>query len=208
MIELRGTSHIAGNDLSDIRDLIREQQPDVVALELDEQRLQALLTEEQRHAPHNPFFFLLKKVQDVLGRQTGVMPGSDMLEAFRTAVENDVDVALIDQEIADTLRKLNDVSVLEKIKFAGFIVAGTVLFPVSRFDLEEVPGNDLVHRLLLQFRVSFPQMYDVLVTERNAIMAAKLQMLDREYDHVLAFVGAGHVEGLQKQLETAVLPEK
>jgi pheromone shutdown protein TraB len=208
VIELRGTSHIASDDLSNIRELITQRQPDVVALELDEQRLQALLTEEQRHTPHNPFFLLLKKIQEFLGKQTGAMPGSDMLEAFKTAVDDDRDVALIDQDITVTLRKLKGVSLLEKIKFVGFIVMGAVLFPVEQFDLQDVPDDELIHRLLLQFRVSFPQMYDVLVTERNQVMAEKLQALDQQYDHVLAFVGAGHVEGLQEQLRQVETAER
>lgn len=201
MIELRGTSHVASEDLSSIRERIEESDADVVALELDERRLQALLTEDQGRTPHNPFFFLLKAVQDLLGRHTGAVPGSDMLEAFRTAVEDGRDVALIDQDITVTLKKLKNVSLLEKIKFVGFMLVGVVAMSTVRLNLREVPEDEFIHRLLLQFRVSFPGMYEVLVEERNEIMAEKLWALDQEYGDVLAFVGAGHVEGLTELLE-------
>jgi len=205
MIELRGTSHIASGDLANIRELIEDREPDVVALELDEHRLQALLSDEQAQTPRNPFFLLLKRLQDMLGKQTGAMPGSDMLAAFQTAVEQGADVALIDQDITVTLRKLRNVSLLEKIKFVGFLLVGSILFPFARIDLRAVPDDDLIHRLLLQFRISFPGMYDVLVTERNRVMAEKLRALDRQYDDVLAFVGAGHVEGLQERLDSEMI---
>lgn len=202
MIEIRGTSHVAGDDLENIRNLVLDREPDVVALELDERRLKALLTEEERGRVHNPFLLLLKTVQDLLSRQTGVVPGSDMLAAFKTAAQQGTDIALIDQDIRVTFQKLKEVSLLEKIKFAGFLSVGMLVIPVKGFDLDTVPDENLVDRLLLQFEVSFPGMYEVLVEERNYVMGEKLKALDRQYDHVLAFVGAGHVSGIQERLDT------
>ncbi|MDY6769580.1 MAG: TraB/GumN family protein, partial [Candidatus Nanohaloarchaea archaeon] len=70
-------------------------------------------------------------------------------------------------------------------------------------DLDEVPGEAAVGEMLLRFRVGFPEMHRVLVEERNDVMADRLLALDREYGDVLAFVGAGHVDGVRQRLAAA-----
>ncbi|MCJ7478554.1 MAG: TraB/GumN family protein [Candidatus Nanohaloarchaeota archaeon QJJ-7] len=203
MIELRGTSHIAGEDLESIGREVQDKQPDVVAIELDRVRLKALMNDKQGRRPGNPFFLFLKYIQELLGRRTGVAPGSDMLEAFRAAEKEGIDVALIDQNIAFTLQKLKDAPVREKIKFVGYILVAPLIMPGMNIDLENVPGEELVEDMLLRFEVGFPEMYNVLVKERNQIMAERLISLEKEYDEVLAFVGAGHVQGLEDILHRA-----
>lgn len=208
MIELRGTSHIAGRDIDRIRAAVREKQPDVVALELDYVRLQALLGNVDRKRSLHPFFLLMRLVQVFLGRKTGTEPGADMLAAYRAAVANGIDVALVDQEIGVTVQRLKQVPLLEKLKFVGYLLVGSLGLPLvavssGSFRLDEVPDRELVERLLLQFEVSFPRIYEVLVAERNEVMAAHLQDLAAEHGHVLAFVGMGHVDGLQELLEGA-----
>lgn len=200
MIELRGTSHVARGDLDAIAALIADREPDVVAIELDPRRLQALRSGEQRGSVRNPFLLLLKVLQDWLGRRTGVAPGTDMLTAFEAAASHDIDVALIDRDIGVTLARFRDVPLLEKIKFVGFLLLSPLLIETPDIDLAEVPEQAFVDRLLLRFELSFPAMHDVLVQERNELMADRLEALDREYGEVLAFVGAGHVRGITKLL--------
>lgn len=202
MIELRGTSHIASSDLQDIRTLVEEEQPDVVALELDPRRLAALLQEHREQRMMNPFLKLMKTAQDLLGKKTGAVPGSDMLAAYEAATANGIDVALIDQDITETLRKLRNIPLLEKIKFAGFLVVGSILFPIHDIDPREVPDERLVEEMMIRLRVSFPHLYEVLVEERNRLMADRLQLLNAEYGDVLAFVGAGHVQGVKELLDS------
>lgn len=200
MIDIRGTSHIAGEDLERIRREVEEKQPDVVALELDPARLDALLHDQQGGRPRNPFFLLMKAVQDLLGRRAGVAPGSDMLTALRAAESEGIDVALIDQDIGVTLERLKAVPLVEKIKFLGFLLLSPFLLRGLDIDLQQVPEQDIVDEMLLRLRIGFPGMYRVLVAERNETMAERLEMLERRYGHVLAFVGAGHVEGVRERL--------
>lgn len=198
MIEIRGTSHVAGEDLESIGREVAEKEPGVVALELDPRRLEALVHGSRGRGPRNPFFLLLKRVQDLLGRRTGVAPGSDMLEAYRAADSEGIDVALIDQDIGITLGKLKEVPIVEKVKFTGFLFLSPFLFHGTEIDLETVPEEELVDEMLLRFRVGFPEMFRVLVEERNRVMAERLKILEAEYGDVLAFVGAGHVEGVKE----------
>ncbi len=208
MIDLRGTSHVAADDIDDIRVAVRDREPDVVALELDPRRLQALLHGDQGGGRRNPFLMLLKTLQDFVGRKTGVAPGSDMVAAYRAAVDHGIDVALIDQDIAVTVRKMGEVPLLEKVKFVGFLLLSPLLLrDGAAVDLRDVPERSFVDDLLLRFHISFPSMYEVLVGERNRVMAARLRMLDEEYGDVLAFVGAGHISGIQELLDGADVVE-
>lgn len=201
MITVRGTSHIASGDLAAIRERIADEDPDVVAVELDPARLQALLGGQQGGSVRNPFLLLLKALQDWLGSRTGVAPGSDMLAAFRAAEAHGIDVALIDQDIAVTLQRFRGVPLLEKVKFVGFLLLSPLLMETPDVDLETVPDEALVADLLVRLHISFPEMYRVLVEERNRVMAQRLWALDQEYGDVLAFVGAGHVEGIRELLD-------
>lgn len=203
MIEVVGTSHVAGAELEHIRDRVREARPDVVALELDPARLEALLRDRDGRRPRNPFLLLLKSVQDLLGRHTGVAPGSDMLAAYTAATGAGIDIVLVDREMAVTLRRLRAVPLREKVKFAGFLLLSPLLFPGVDIDLDTVPEQAVIDQLLTRFRVGFPQMYRVLVEERNAVMAERLSALEAEYGHVMAFLGAGHVRGVRARLDGA-----
>lgn len=203
MIELRGTSHVAGDDLESIRQEVEETEPAVVALELDPLRLQALLHGSRETKPGSLFLLLLKTVQDLLGKSAGVAPGSDMLEAFRAAEAEGIDTALIDQDIRITLQRLKEVPALEKVKFAGFILVSPFLLRGKDLELSEVPEQELVDEMLLRFRVGFPGMHRVLVEERNRVMAQRLELLEQDYGEVLAFVGAGHVQGIEERLDPA-----
>lgn len=202
MIELRGTSHVASRDLDRIRAVVDEVDPDVVALELDRNRLSALLSGE-REAARDPFLRLMQWVQDLLGKRAGAAPGSDMLAAFRAAEAHGLDVALIDRDIGETVRRLKHLPRLEKVKFAGFLLLAPLLLRAEPLDLEDVPEQAMVDEMLVRLEVSFPGLYDVLVEERNDVMADRLRVLEQEYGEVLAFVGAAHVPGLAERLEDA-----
>ncbi|MFB6265849.1 MAG: TraB/GumN family protein [Candidatus Nanohaloarchaea archaeon] len=201
MIEIVGTSHIAGEELAGIREKISEEDPEVVAVELDPKRLHALMNGGGRGSPGSAFQLLLKTVQNLLGRKTGVAPGSDMLEAFNEAQREGIDAALIDRDIGLTLARLQDVPAKEKLKFSGFLFVSPFLLGSRSIDLQKVPGEDVIGEMLVRLEVGFPEIYRVLVEERNRVMAERLEELEREYGDVLAFVGAGHVSGIKKMIE-------
>jgi len=50
-IILLGTSHIAEQSIQRIKSIIQNESPDIIAVELDKQRLISLLKNEQSHLP-------------------------------------------------------------------------------------------------------------------------------------------------------------
>ena len=200
MIKVYGTSHVSHESLDLIKDKIKEHDPDTVALELDLMRLNALLNDDtQRGGPI--FIRIIKKFQDLIGSRTGVMPGEEMLYAYNTAVNEDRDVALIDQEITDTIQKIKGVRRVEKARAVAQLVLGA-LIPGS-FDISEIPEDEFIDKLLEQFKFKFPELHYVLVEERNKHMIEALKKLQEENPEqdIVAFVGAAHQKEIQEELD-------
>jgi len=209
-----GTSHIAKQSLKEIEDAFLKQ-PGLVAVELDKQRLQGLFSKQKtkisirdmsRIGFKGYLFALIGGwLQRKLGTMVGVMPGSEMKLAVTLAKKNNAKIALIDQEIEITLRKFSQrLSWKERFRFVADIFKGFFfrkkamkeLGVDGNIDLSKVPEKELVRKMILQLKDRYPNVYNVLVKERNVIMANNLYKLMLEFPdiHILAVVGAGHEE--------------
>ncbi|MFB6204190.1 MAG: TraB/GumN family protein [Candidatus Nanohaloarchaea archaeon] len=198
MIHIYGTSHVSQESLDVIDRALEEHDPDVVALELDILRLRALETGEKRSG--GPLMLrLLKRFQDSIGKKTGLMPGEEMLYAYRKAVSEGREVALIDQDIQTTVRRLRSIRRKEKVKAVASLVAG--FFLRGKFDISKIPREEEVELLVDELRDEFPGFHQVLMEERNGAMIAALEHVreDTEGD-IVAFVGAAHKKPLQEAL--------
>ncbi len=219
-IEIIGTSHIAQQSINALRRKIRFEKPDIVAVELDAVRLQDLLYSSKRRKirirdiRHIGLFgwlfaFIGAFIQKRLGKKAGAVPGSDMKAAVISAREIGSQVALIDRNISLTIRKMSkEVPLKEKFYLVWFIFFGWLFDPketerLSKIDLKKVPGPAVVQALILDFRHKFPNIYRVLVTERDLYMVRKIRFLRKRFPEarILVVVGAGHVKGLKKLLE-------
>lgn len=207
-----GTSHIASESLNEVRKVIEAEKPDIIALELDRKRLSALISKKQskfkwkdiRRVGIKGYLFSLigAYVEKKLGAKVGVSPGSEMLSAFRLAKKSGAKVALIDQDIEITLRRFSDaLSWTEKWHFVVDIIKA-IIFRKSdiSFDLSSVPDPALIHKLILQVRKRYPNLYRVLVVERNKVMARNLASIHMQFpdSKIIAVVGAGHEDAILK----------
>jgi pheromone shutdown protein TraB len=201
LIHIFGTSHVSQESLDLVEEKIEEIDPEVVALELDPLRLNSLLNGQQENRGGPLFVQVLQYFQKSIGEKTGVMPGEEMLLAYQTAEKNDIDVALIDQDIRITINKLKDVSFWEKLKAGAQLLVG-LIFPGSFEIANEIPEEELIDQLLFEMEFKFPEMYDVLVEQRNKHMSESLKMLEEDTDgDIVAFVGAAHRKALVEEFE-------
>lgn len=200
MVSVYGTSHVSEESMELIDRAIDEHQPDIVALELDMPRLESLLNEESGKQG-SIFMKLLKKFQQRIGRKTGVMPGEEMLYAYQRCADDEMELALIDQDIRVTLGRLKRVPAKEKVKAAFSLVFS--IFASKKMDLSEIPEDETIDMLLEEAKDQYPEIYRVLVQERNLYMAKALKQLEEENPdkEVVAFVGAGHKEAIRALLD-------
>ncbi|MEE8167337.1 MAG: TraB/GumN family protein [Candidatus Hydrothermarchaeales archaeon] len=210
MITVIGTAHISQDSIDEVREKILELKPDIVAVELCEQRYRALV--EHRDVPilelvkgKNSFLLLsnilLSFLQRKLGEEVGVKPGEEMLTAVEAAREVGASYALIDRDIRITLgRATAKTGVIEKLRVLKEMFSA---FAFSKGDIEEEieelkkEGN--VAEILESFRETAPNLYKVLVGERDAYMAKRILSLDSE--NVVVVVGAGHKTGVENYIQ-------
>ncbi|WP_414838206.1 TraB/GumN family protein [Candidatus Nanosalina sp. VS9-1] len=200
MIRIYGTSHVSRDSL-DVIDEAMETDPDIVALELDENRLQALMSDKKSN-PDTFFLKFLQTVQNKIGEKTGLMPGKELLYAHDKAFENGSDVALIDRNIRETFARLKSVRRKEKVKAAASMILG-LLVPFGGLNISEIPEEEQIDRLVEELQKSYPCIYRVLMEERNNLMALKIAELQRRNPEasIAVFVGAAHKKPVEHILE-------
>mgnify|MGYP005626112685 CR=1 FL=1 len=219
-ITLLGTSHIAEQSMKDIKKKIDEFSPDIIALELDKQRANSLMTEEKRKLQWRTIFivgvkgFLFAKigqiVQQKLGGMVGVNPGADMKQGLILAKEKDLKVALIDQPIYITLRNFSkSFTWREKWHFVADLIKG-FFWPrkqiknlgFNTFDLRTVPEQEMIEKMVGYVEKRYPTIYKTLIDDRNKYMVKKLVRLQRANlgKNILVIIGAGHKSGMNELL--------
>ena len=212
---LIGTSHIAKESLKEVKDTIESVRPDIVALELDRDRYRALHQKSMRRLSIYDarkvgmkgfvFAMIAAWAEKKLGRYTGMSPGGEMKAAIRIAKKNKIRIALIDQPIGITLKKFSkSLSWKEKWNFVKDIWNAVLKKGNAvEFDLRTVPKKELITKMLKEVKKKYPNIYRVLVTERNKIMANNLYglMTQRPTDRIVAIVGAGHEEEIIRLIE-------
>jgi pheromone shutdown-related protein TraB len=211
MITIIGTAHISRNSVLEVKDKINELRPDVVAVELCEPRYRGLT--EQRDIPivdlikdRNLVFVitnaLLSLLQRRLGEEVGIKPGREMITAIDTANELGIKFALVDRDIGITLKRtLSKMGIIEKLRAVKELVFA---FDVSKEDLEteveELKKDEKITDVLKLLENLSPNLFQVMVKERDAYMAKKLLELQEKHENVVAVVGAGHKKGIEEFL--------
>lgn len=196
MIKLLGTSHISPESIQKIGEEISKG-TDCVAVELDPARYEALKRDKEGGYP-SLFFRLISWFQKRLGKETGVLPGEEMLEAVDRAASEGIDVYLIDQPISETVNDLKKVGFLEKL---NLFFSSLFFSPTEKFNLDETPPYELVEDSLVHLKDHTPEIYSSLVEKRNSRMADAVEMLTQRYEDILVVVGIGHLPGMKELLE-------
>lgn len=199
-----GTSHIARQSIKDIEEKFKQFNPDIICVELDSKRLNALLTNAKpdysvsgirKYGLQGYLFAVIAGIlQRKLGNIVGVKPGSDMLTAVNLAKKNNKELLLIDQDIEVTLRRFSkEFTFKEKVKLLIDILKS----PFSKkmkIDLSKVPEEQVINEMILQLKKSYPSLYDVLIYERNVYMSKKIVriMEKNQNKKIMIVIGAGH----------------
>ncbi|MBS3152530.1 TraB family protein [Candidatus Woesearchaeota archaeon] len=210
---LIGTSHIAKQSVIEVEEIIQKERPDVVALELDRSRFFALVNKihgrlsikDIKLIGFKGFVFAKfgEFIERKLGGKVGVNPGEELLKAAEVASKHGCKIALIDQKIEITLKNFsNEITWKEKFRFVLDVVKG--FFSKKhriKIDLRKVPEKELINTILKQVKERYPNFYRVLVEDRNKYMAKKLFKLMRNYNKIVAVVGAGHEEEIIEDIK-------
>jgi pheromone shutdown-related protein TraB len=216
-ITMIGTSHIAKESVSEVKNYIIKEKPDIIALELDRPRLAALLNKKKKGVSIKDlrkiggmgiiFNLMGAWAEKKLGKLVDTKPGSEMLMAIKLAKQEKILISLIDQDIRITLSKLSkQMPWKEKFRLFFDLFMGNFHKPKKiKIDLNKVPDEKTIKKLTKEFKKRYPSLHQVLVVDRNEAMAKNLYKLStKEPDkQILAIIGAGHKEDILNLLKNA-----
>jgi len=212
-IILLGTAHVSKKSVELVKESIKKEKPDVVAVELDKERYNALMNKKRwdeteitkviKSGKTNLFLMqlLLTNFQRKIGDELGVKPGSEMIQAIKVAKKENSEIALIDRNINITLKRaFNSMSIKEKFKLLYTFISGIFESEkINEEEIEKLKDTDIITELMKELGKEIPSIKKVLVDERDKYIAGKLLSLKGK--KILAVVGLGHVSGIKKILE-------
>ncbi|MEE9525268.1 MAG: TraB/GumN family protein [Candidatus Woesearchaeota archaeon] len=222
-LTLIGTSHVAKESLKEVTDVIEKQHPDIIALELDQKRFYALTHNVKRKTRISDikrvgvkgflFNIIGAWIEEKVGKMVGVKPGSEMVTAIKLAKKYKIKLALIDQDIELTLRRISaELTRKERLRFVIDIFKGLLFkksemrkLGIKNLDLTKVPPKKLIKKLIGIMKKRYPGLYRVLVDERNKVMAHNLRQIMEKYPDkkIIAVIGAGHEQEILNLIKSS-----
>jgi pheromone shutdown-related protein TraB len=213
-IVVLGTAHVSRESVDLVRSAVLELRPDAVCVELDPKRFEALSRPDRfealdlrevirtRQLATLGLNLSLAAYQRSLGVALGVKPGSELLEGARAAEAEGIPVAFCDRDVRVTLRRAwRALSFWKRsLLLATFSAALFERAELSEDDLRELRRTDVLTRLLTELGEAFPGLKAVLIDERDLYLAERVR--ETPGRRLLVVVGAGHVAGLVRTLES------
>ncbi|WP_133501119.1 TraB/GumN family protein [Cognatilysobacter terrigena] len=216
---LLGTAHVSRASVDAVREAIATGAYDHVAVELDAARAQALVEPEAMakldlveviRTGRTAMFaanLALAAYQRRLAEQLGIEPGAELKQAVIDARESGVPVSLIDRDVGLTFRRAAaSLTWWQRIKLgSGLAVSLVANEEVPEDEIEKLKEGDMLESSFAEFASHSPQLYETVIAERDRYMAAGLRdagASETRPTNVLAVVGAGHLAGLSRELES------
>lgn len=212
MITLIGTGHVF-NLSAAILALFDEKQPEIVGVELDPQRYQAILLRNtdptSYHAAKRnlPLIYrMLAQFQENMAEQYGVSAGDEMLSAINYAQSHQLPIAFLDANAQQLFTHMwKTMPFIERFRLLFSGVAG-LFVTKKRVEQELKHYQQDFDTYLQEIGKKFPTIKKTLIDERNTHMAQKLFELHEKHKSIVACVGDGHIPGISRLLEEKHIP--
>ncbi len=215
-IHLIGTAHVSQRSVEEVTRVIRELKPDTVCVELDQTRYESMI-DEHRFRKLNIFqiirekkvLFLLSSLmlssfQRKMGEKLGVKPGAELLAGVRTAEEVGAELVLADRDIQATLkRSWANLGFFNKLQLLSTMIASVFTTQeITEEQIEELKDRDTINEMMGEFAKHMPEIKTPLIDERDLYLMSSIR--EAPGKTIVAVVGAGHVTGMIKHLNTPV----
>ena len=216
---LLGTAHVSRASAEAVKEMASSGDYDVVAVELCRARYDAL-TAERKWTDLDLYKIIregkaglvmanlaLSAYQRRIAEQFGIEPGAEMRAATNAATEQDLPLQPLDRDLATTVRRSSaSVPWYKRI----YLMTGRALGMVSSEEIDEeaiekLKEGDILESTFTEFAEQSPELFEALISERDRYMAARLREENTESagKKVLVVIGAGHMEGLARNLESS-----
>ncbi|MFC7045575.1 TraB/GumN family protein [Halobacteriaceae archaeon GCM10025711] len=215
-VRVVGTAHVSAESVEAVEEAVEEEAPDVVAVELDQNRYNQMQGETPDDLDASDVlkggmafqfiaYWMLSYVQTRLGDRFDITPGADMQAGVDAAERVGAAVALVDRDIQVTIQRFwARMTFLEKLKMVWGLFMSVLGFgdvDDEELDLDNLTDTDVVTAMMEEFRQFSPGGAEALIDERDAFIAHNLVQLREQGQRVVAIVGAGHRAGIEHYLE-------
>lgn len=200
--------------MRNVRKVVKDVKPQVVAVELDKERYAQLTNPESLGVLEKQPLFTGDTAQDLmqhlavleksLSDMTGSNVGDEMLAAIEEGRSIGAKIALVDRPIQETIRALMRVPLSELYGMINMLPDATKDIKnggaASLMDMLKEDGA--IEEIMNQFRSEFPGLTDVLIRQRDQYVAKALHfILNDVKGRIVAVLGAGHIQGVKDALE-------
>ena len=214
-IILVGTAHVSLQSVELVRQVIEEERPDSVCIELDDKRYENLKnpkaweeTDIVQVIKRNQVGFMLANLalsayQRRMAKQLGTQVGGEMLQGIASAETVGAQLVLADRDIQTTfLRIWRKLSLWEKCKLLASLFFSFDDDTIQEEDLQNMLEADMLESVLHEVRETFPKIGDILISERDQYLSHKIKTAPGQ--KVVAVLGGAHIPGVTKEITKTV----
>ncbi len=212
-----GTAHVSQRSVDEVRQVIAQVKPDVVAVELCKGRHDAL-TKNSAFRDLDVFkvvregktlyllaHLALSSYQRKIGASLGVKPGAELLAAVHAATEAGIPVELIDRDINVTLKRTwRNLGLWKRSTLLTSLLVGWddgKSEPIDVKSIENLKEPKALSEMLSELGKAVPEIKAPLIDERDTYLASKLtDAATAQTKRIVAVVGAAHVPGMLPQI--------
>lgn len=212
-IVLVGTAHVSKASIEEVERAIDEQNPDTVAIELDENRLENIENQDSwkkmdiiKVLKNRQGFLLLANIvlssyQKRMGDGAGVKPGDEMMAAIKKARARGIPQVMVDRPVSVTLRRAwAKNSFWGKCKLFSMLIATAFSREqISETEIENLKQSSEMDTMMQELSSYLPAVKSVLIDERDFYLASKIWGCSGS--KILAVLGAGHLGGVESCLK-------
>jgi len=207
-IILIGTAHVSRDSADLVEQVIEEERPDTVCVELCQSRYDAIMQKtdweemdilkiiRQKRTSLLLSQLIMASFQKKLAEKFKINPGEEMIRAVRKADETGAQVVLADRDIRTTLKRTwSSMRFFRKLRFIFELISSLFMDDdISEEDIEKLKERDALEMALETFGKELPEIKTTLIDERDRYLARRIG--DASGDKIVAVVGAGHVPGI------------
>lgn len=205
------TAHVSQESVNLVRETIKEENPDSICIELDDQRYKNLKNPDAWKNTNIIDIIKEKKVtllianlilssyQKNIAKKLKTKPGQEMMEGIKASEEMGINLVLADRSIQKTFMRIwRKMGFFEKIKLFFSLMSIDDDEDVSEEDLQRLIERDNLELAIEDMGKDYPQIAATLLHERDKFLAYNIKNAPGK--KVVAILGAAHTPGVEEEV--------
>jgi len=212
VILLVSTAHVSKESSALVKQIVEEELPDSVCVELDEDRYQSIQnpsawesTDLVKVIRNKKVGFLaanlfLSSYQKRVAKKLDTSVGGEMIQGIESAKVIGAKLVLADRSVQTTfLRIWRSLKFWEKMKLLSSLVFTRGKDEdITEQDLKDLMQKDMLESMLASIREKYPKVGKILINERDWYLASKIR--EAPGPKVVAVLGGAHVPGVMEEI--------